>query len=690
MKFKIISESDKRLRIHVFQNRMTVRQADTLLYYVRQIKGVSFARVSERTCNIILKFRGDKRHIVEALKVFRYEDAKVPEEFFESSSRELNSTYQDKLFVMLVKRAVTKLFIPAPVRTAITLVNAFKYVRAGITSILNKKIEVALLDGIAVGVSVLQKDYNTASSVMFLLGVGELLEEWTEKKTTADLAGTLSLNISRVWLKKDGQEFSVPYDEVKEGDEIVVRMSGMISFDGVVKEGEALVNQASMTGESEPVRKEAGSTVFAGTVVEEGEISFVVKSAGGKSRFEKIVKMIEETERLKSGAESKALTLADRLVPYTLAGTVLVYILTRNITKALSVLMVDFSCALKLAMPVSVLSAIREAGENEITVKGGKFLEAVAEAETIVFDKTGTLTKAEPVVTGVISFEDRSEDELLRIAACLEEHYPHSMANAVVEAARRRGLCHEEMHTKVNYIVAHGISSSIDDKKVIIGSHHFVFEDEGVTIPIKLGERFSEIPEDSSQLYMAIDGRLSAVICISDPVRKEAADVIRRLKKLGIKRVVMMTGDNERTAKRVAEKIGIDKYYAGVLPEDKARFVEEEKREGRKVIMVGDGINDSPALSAADCGIAISDGAEIAREIADITISADNLNELVKLKQLSDALMARIDSNYRKIVGINGSLIGLGVLGAVTPATSALIHNVSTLAIGLNSTTNLS
>ena len=535
----------------------------------------------------------------------------------------------------------------------------------------------------------LRRDFNTAGSVMFLLGIGELLEEWTEKKTTADLAGILSLNISKVWLRKNGTEILADYSEIKEDDEVVVHLSGVVPFDGIVTEGEAMINQASMTGESEPVRKEIGSVVFAGTVLEEGEITFKVRKTGGNSKFEKIVKMIEETEKLKSGAESKALKLADRLVPYTLIGTGLVYLLTRNVTKALAVLMVDFSCALKLAMPVSVLSAIREASENGITVKGGKYLEAVAEADTIVFDKTGTLTKAEPIVTSVISFEERSEDELLRIAACLEEHFPHSMANAVVEAARKKGLKHEEMHSKVNYIVAHGISSSISGKKVIIGSYHFVFEDEGVVIPKGFEEKFKNIPEDSSHLYMAIEGELSAVICISDPVREEAAEVISRLKELGIKNIVMMTGDNERTAKVVASQIGVDKYQAGVLPEDKAKFIEEEKAKGRKVIMVGDGINDSPALSASDCGIAISGGAEIAREIADITIVADNLHELVKLKMLSNLLVKRINGNYRKIVGINGGLIGLGVFGIIQPTTSALVHNLSTLAIGLHSTTNL-
>jgi len=664
-------------------------QADTLFYYIRYIKGVTFARVTDRTCTATIKFTGDKCDIIDALRKFDYDKFPAPPEYIENSSRELNSNYQEKLIGAVAARAVTVALMPMPVRIGITIIKSLKYVKAGIKSLLNGKIEVALLDGVAVGVSVLRRDFNTAGSVMFLLGIGELLEEWTEKKTTADLAGILSLNISKVWMRKNGTEILADYSEIKEDDEVVVHLSGVVPFDGIVTEGEAMINQASMTGESEPVRKEIGSVVFAGTVLEEGEITFRVRKTGGNSKFEKIVKMIEETEKLKSGAESKALKLADRLVPYTLIGTGLVYLLTRNVTKALAVLMVDFSCALKLAMPVSVLSAIREASENGITVKGGKYLEAVAEADTIVFDKTGTLTKAEPIVTSVISFEERSEDELLRIAACLEEHFPHSMANAVVEAARKKGLKHEEMHSKVNYIVAHGISSSISGKKVIIGSYHFVFEDEGVVIPKGFEEKFKNIPEDSSHLYMAIEGELSAVICISDPVREEAAEVISRLKELGIKNIVMMTGDNERTAKVVASQIGVDKYQAGVLPEDKAKFIEEEKARGRKVIMVGDGINDSPALSASDCGIAISGGAEIAREIADITIVADNLHELVKLKMLSNLLVKRINGNYRKIVGINGGLIGLGVFGIIQPTTSALVHNLSTLAIGLHSTTNL-
>lgn len=689
MKFKILSESGHRIRVRILQKSMSFMQADTLFYYIRYIKGVTFARVTDRTCTATIKFTGDKCDIIDALRKFDYDKFPAPPEYIENSSRELNSNYQEKLIGAVAARAVTVALMPMPVRIGITIIKSLKYVKAGIKSLLNGKIEVALLDGVAVGVSVLRRDFNTAGSVMFLLGIGELLEEWTEKKTTADLAGILSLNISKVWLRKNGTEILADYSEIKEDDEVVVHLSGVVPFDGIVTEGEAMINQASMTGESEPVRKEIGSVVFAGTVLEEGEITFKVRKTGGNSKFEKIVKMIEETEKLKSGAESKALKLADRLVPYTLIGTGLVYLLTRNVTKALAVLMVDFSCALKLAMPVSVLSAIREASENGITVKGGKYLEAVAEADTIVFDKTGTLTKAEPIVTSVISFEERSEDELLRIAACLEEHFPHSMANAVVEAARKKGLKHEEMHSKVNYIVAHGISSSISGKKVIIGSYHFVFEDEGVVIPKGFEEKFKNIPEDSSHLYMAIEGELSAVICISDPVREEAAEVISRLKELGIKNIVMMTGDNERTAKVVASQIGVDKYQAGVLPEDKAKFIEEEKARGRKVIMVGDGINDSPALSASDCGIAISGGAEIAREIADITIVADNLHELVKLKMLSNLLVKRINGNYRKIVGINGGLIGLGVFGIIQPTTSALVHNLSTLAIGLHSTTNL-
>lgn len=688
MKFKILSNTNNRLRIDL-KRKLTYKDADTLFYYTQHLPGVNYVRVSDRTGNLTVKFTEGKSDIITALQKFSFEKTEVPEDFLANSSRSLNHRYQDKLFNKVITYFTIKSIVPIPVKTVLTIINAIKYVKEGIRTLARRKLEVPVLDATAISVLILRKRYTTASSVMFLLGVGELLEEWTEKKTTADLANILSLNISKVWVEKSGERSLVDYDAVKENDKVIVTLGNVIPFDGVVLDGEAMVNQASMTGESVPVGKKPGSTVFAGTVLEEGEITFSVKNTGGNSKFEKIVTMIEETEKLKSNVESRAVKLADKLVPYTFLGTGLVYLLTRNITKTLSVLMVDFSCALKLAMPVSFLSAIREAGENGITIKGGKFLEKVAEANTIVFDKTGTLTMAIPTVTSVVAFENQSPNELLRIAACLEEHFPHSMANAVVEAARVKGLKHEEMHTKVHYIVAHGISSTISGKRVVIGSYHFVFEDEKAVIPEGLEDKFNKLPKEMSHLYMAIDGKLSAVICISDPVRKEAKEVIAKLKNLGIEKVVMMTGDNERTAKVVAEEIGVDKYYAGVLPEDKADFIKREKEMGKNVIMVGDGINDSPALSAADCGIAISDGAEIAREIADITISANDLNELVRLKLLANSLFRRIHGNYRKIVGINGSLILLGVLGVIQPTFSALIHNTSTLMIGLNSTTNL-
>lgn len=688
MNFKILASTNKRLRIDL-QREITYKDADKLLYYVKHLDGVNYVRVSDRTGNLVIKFTKGKDKIISALQRFSYEKTVVPLEFLANSSRKLNHKYQDKIFIALAKFLIIRSIAPASIKAIMTTLRSLKYLKEGIKTLAKGKIEVPVLDATAISVLVLRKRYSTASSVMTLLSVGELLEEWTEKKTTADLANILSLNISKVWVKRDTQRILVDYNDVKEDDYVVVTLGNVIPFDGVVVEGEAMVNQASMTGESIPVRKSIESSVFAGTVVEEGEITFKVKSLGGNSRFEKIVKMIEETEKLKSNVESRASKLADKLVPYTLLGTGIVYLLTRNITKTLSVLMVDFSCALKLAMPISFLSAIREAGEMGITIKGGKFLESIAVADTIVFDKTGTLTMATPTVTSVVSFEDRSPDELLRIAACLEEHFPHSMANAVVEAARVKGLKHEEMHTKVNYIVAHGISSTIFGKKVVIGSYHFVFEDEKSVVPEGLEERFESLPKEMSHLYMAIDGKLSAAICISDPVRKEAKTVIKELRKLGINKVVMMTGDNERTAKAVADELGVDKYYAGVLPQDKADFVKKEKAEGKKVIMIGDGINDSPALSAADCGIAISNGAEIAREIADITISANDLTELIRLKLLANALFNRIQGNYRKIVSINGGLILLGLFGAIQPTFSALIHNTSTLMIGLNSTTNL-
>ena len=560
-----------------------------------------------------------------------------------------------------------------------------KYIYQGIHTLLQRKIEVPVLDATAIGVSMFRGDISTAGSVMFLLGIGEILEEWTHKKSVDDLARSMSLNISRVWLCNDGQEMLVPTTKIQTGDLVRVHMGNMVPFDGTVAEGEAMVNQASLTGESEPVRKYIESTVYAGTVVEEGELTIRVKETNGSSKFDKIVTMIEESEKLKSGLESKAEHLADRLVPYTLLGTGITYLLTRNMTKAISVLMVDFSCALKLAMPISVLSAIREASNYHVTVKGGRYLEAMAEADTIVFDKTGTLTKAQPTVKQVVAFNGMSENELLRIAACLEEHFPHSMAKAVVQAAIDRHLVHEELHSKVEYIVAHGISSKINDKKVVIGSYHFVFEDEKCAVPDGMMEEFDKLPSECSHLFMAIDHELAAVICIEDPLREEAAAVVRKLKETGISKVVMMTGDSDRTAKAIAARVGVDEYYSEVLPEDKASFVEEEKKAGRKVIMIGDGINDSPALSAADIGIAISDGAEIAREIADITVGADSLNELVTLKLISDGLMKRIHKNYRFIVGFNTGLIVLGVAGILQPATSALLHNTSTLMIGLKS-----
>lgn len=689
MRFQILHQSERRVRLHVLQDKMSFQEADTLLYFVKNISGVTYVRVSERTNNVIVKFDGNRDDILRDISEFSYGSIQVPEEILSNSGRELNHYYQEKLVMKVVMRYVKKLFLPSSLRFLFIGMNALHYILKAIRTLLKKKIDVSVLDGVAIGASLFQKDYNTAGSVMFLLGIGELLEEWTHKKAVGDLARALSLNVGKVWVRREGTELLVDANEIRVGEEVIVRVGTTIPFDGVVSKGEAMVNQASMTGESVPVRKTVGVSVYAGTVVEEGQLRVIVKAVGGNSRFEKIVKMIEETEKLKGGVESKAEKLADQLVPYTLFGTGLVYLLTRNIVKAVSVLMVDFSCALKLAMPVSVLSAIREAGNYGVTVKGGKFLEAVAEAETIVFDKTGTLTKAEPTLSAIIPFNGLDETEILRISACMEEHFPHSVANAVVNAAAERGITHEEMHTKINYIVAHGISTTIDGKKAIIGSEHFIFDDEKTVIPENTRHRLEELPKGASYLYLAIDGKLEAVLCITDPVRPEAREVIQALKAAGIKNVVMMTGDNEKTAKVIAEEVGIDTYYAGVLPEDKAKFVEKEKAKGRKVIMIGDGINDSPALSAADCGIAVSQGAELAREIADVTISGENLEEILKLKLISNELMARIHNNYRKIVGINGSLIALGVMGLMPPALAALIHNTSTLAIGVDSMTDL-
>jgi len=689
MKFYIKHSMTGRLRVHMDMKHMSFKQADILEYYIKNIETVTSVKVYEKTCDAVIEFSGDKVQIINALKHFTYSQVAVPDDVLNSSGREMNSYYQDKLVNRVFLRAASKLFLPISIRNVVTTVKSVKYIGSGVKTLLRGKMEVPVLDATAIGVSILRNDFNTAGSVMFLLGIGEIIEEWTHKKSVGDLARTMSLNVSRVWLKTADTEVLVPVNEIKNGDEIIVHVSNVIPFDGVVVTGEAMVNQASLTGEAVPVSKNTGSAVFAGTVIEEGELTIKVKQSGGNSKYDKIVKMIEESEKLKSGLESKAEHLADSLVPYTLGGTALTYLLTRNVTKALSILMVDFSCALKLAMPITVLSAIRQAGQNDITVKGGKFLEAVADADTIVFDKTGTLTKAAPTVKYVYSFNGDSEDELLRMAACMEEHFPHSMAKAVVDAAAKKHLSHEEMHTKVEYIVAHGISTTINNKKTIIGSYHFVFEDEGCTVPEGRQEMFDKLPEEYSHLYLAIEDKLAAVICIEDPVRPEAKEVISSLKALGISKIVMMTGDSERTAKAIAGKVGVDEYYSEVLPEDKASFVENEKAAGRKVIMIGDGINDSPALSAADVGIAISDGAQIAREIADITVSADDLGQIVYLKDLSNNLIKKINRNYRTIVSFNSGLIALGVLGVIQPTTSALLHNTSTLFISMNSMKNI-
>lgn len=689
MRFIIKHEMKGRMRIHLLQNRMTYEQADILLYFLTNMKTVSSAKVYERTQDAVIRYTGDREAIIEEIKRFSYEKTEVPAGLLENSGRALNAAYQEKLINKVLFGYARKWFLPYPVNALYTAAISLKYIYKGLKVLWKGKIEVPVLDATAIGVSILRNDIDTAGSVMFLLGIGEILEEWTHKKSVDDLARTMSLNVGKVWLKQGEQDILVPVSDIQAGDQVVVHMGNVIPFDGTVADGEAMVNQASLTGESLPVRKVQGSSAYAGTVVEEGEVTITVKAVGGSSRFEKIVTMIEESEKLKSALEGKAEHLADKLVPYTLVGTVLTYLLTRNITKALSILMVDFSCALKLAMPISVLSAIREAGVHNITVKGGKFLEAAAEADTIVFDKTGTLTKAKPTVVDVVSFNGEDPDELLRIAACMEEHFPHSMAKAVVNAAKKKKLDHEEMHSKVEYMVAHGISTMINEKKAIIGSYHFVFEDEKCMIPEGKEALFASLPVEYSHLYLAIEKELAAVICIEDPLREEAADVIEILRESGISKIVMMTGDSEHTAAAIARRVGVDEYYSEVLPEDKADFVEKEKAKGRKVIMIGDGINDSPALSAADVGVAISDGAELAREIADIMIGAENLYELVILKQLSDGLMKRIKRNYRFIVTFNAGLILLGVSGILQPTTSALFHNMSTLGISLKSMQDL-
>lgn len=691
MKFTIKHESRGRMRVHMEQYRMTYEQADTLLYVIHNHRNVTFVKVYDRTADAVIEYVGDREQIIELLRHFHYESANVPQTVIKTSGRELNNSYQEKLIGSVVWHYSKKLLLPWPIRTALTVGRSIKYIGIGLKCLLQRKIEVPVLDATAITVSLVTKDFSTASSIMFLLGIGELLEEWTHKKSVDDLARSMSLNVSKVWLRTpENQEILVESSKIEKGDKVVVHMGNVIPFDGEVLDGDAMVNQASLTGESVPVQRTVGNTVFAGTVVEEGEITIRVKEVEGNNRFDQIVTMIEEFEKLKSELEGKAEHYADKLVPWTLGATGLTYLLTRNVTKAMSILMVDFCCALKLAMPISVLSAIREASLYNVTVKGGKFLEAVAEADTIVFDKTGTLTKAHPTVVDVVNFNDEySSDDMLRVAACLEEHFPHSMAKAVVDAASKKGLSHEEMHTKVEYIVAHGIATSINGKRTVIGSYHFVFEDEKCVVPAGKEPLFESLPLYYSHLYLAVEGKLSAVICIEDPLRDEAAAVVTSLKKAGISKVVMMTGDSERTASVIAKKVGVDEYYAEVLPEDKAAFVEREKAKGRKVIMIGDGINDSPALSAANVGIAISDGAEIAREIADITVGSDDLYQIVTLKYISNALMKRIKSNYRKIVGFNSGLIALGVAGVLPPTTTALLHNGSTILISVNSMKNL-
>lgn len=691
MKFYIRHEAKGRMRIHVECNRMSCAEADVLATMLAEHASVKNAKVYERTADITVEYTGKRGDMLSFLQSIPLSQVKQEAEEQKNSPRALNAVYQEKLTFRVLRRFLSKMFLPMAVRTVITMIKSIRYLWEGIVCLAKGRLEVPVLDAVAIGVSLLRGDPATAGSIMFLLGIGELLEEWTHKKSVADLAQSMALQVDKVWLLEDGQEILVDATRIREKDPVVVHMGNVVPFDGTVVAGEAMLNQASLTGESMPVRKIEGASVYAGTTVEEGEITLSVREVGGGSHYEQIMAMIEASEKLKSSSESKAEHIADKLVPYTLGATVLTYLLTRNVTKALSVLMVDFCCALKLAMPISVLSAIRESNQHHISVKGGKFLEAVAEADTIVFDKTGTLTKAQPRVTDVISFDpERNGDELLRIAACLEEHFPHSMAKAVVNAAIEKHLDHEEMHSKVEYIVAHGIATTIGQARVIIGSYHFVFEDEECKVPEGYEAQFAALPDDCSLLYLAIDHKLAGVICIADPLRENAKDVIRSLKELGISKIVMMTGDSYKTAESIAAEVGVDEFYAEVLPEDKASFIEDEKAKGRTVVMVGDGINDSPALSAADVGIAVSDGAQIAREIADIILMRDDISYLVTLKQISDGLQKRIHWNYKNIVGFNSGLIVLGILGILQPTTSALLHNTSTLLIGLHSMKDVS
>ncbi|WP_074116318.1 heavy metal translocating P-type ATPase [Clostridioides difficile] len=689
MNFYIKHEIRGRIRFDLQLGKLNNKQSDTLLYYLTSINGITKAKVYDRTGDAVIYYTGEREYIIREITKFSFNNSKIENLVPEHTSRELNNYYRDKLANKLLVKSISKIFFPKSLRFFLIGLHSIKYFKKGLSSLLNKKIEVSVLDATAIGISIFRKDINTAGSVMFLLGIGELLEEWTRKKSIDDLAQSMSLNIEKIWLRKGDTEILIPISEIKEGDLVSVTMGNMIPLDGVIVSGETMVNQASLTGESLAVNKKEGSYIYAGTVIEQGNIVMCVKEKAGTTRFQKIVTMIEESEKLKSSVESKFEHLADTLVPYSFLGSILTYAITRNPIKSLSILMVDFSCALKLSIPISVLSAMRECNNNNITVKGGKFLEGVACADTIVFDKTGTLTKAQPTVSDIITFQNYNKEDMLRLAACLEEHFPHSIANAVVYEAEKQGLSHKEMHTEVEYIIAHGISTKVDDKKVVIGSKHFVFEDEKCTIPDGEEDKYNNLSDEYSHLFMAISGKLSAVICINDPLRKEAKYVISNLRECGIKKIVMMTGDSEKTAKSIASKVGVDEYYSEVLPEDKANFVKSEKLKGRKVIMIGDGINDSPAISESDVGIAMSEGAEIAREISDITISADNLNNLIVLKQISNKLMKRVDLSSKFIIGFNLGLILLGVGGFVRPSTSAFLHNASTVGISLNSMTNL-
>ena len=677
------------MRVHVCNVRMTLHRADVLEAYLNHHDAIEKATVYERTGDVVLYYRGRRADAVQALSRYKFDQPELDALVTTADSRKLNQEYQEKMCDLVAGHFFRKLFLPAPIRAAYTVWRSIAFVWKGVRCLLRRRLEVEVLDALSIGVSVLRGDFGTAGSVMFLLNLGSLLEEWTRKKSLDDLARSMALNVDKVWVRSQGTEVLLPLTKVQPGDEIVVRSGNMVPLDGTVIEGEAMVNQAALTGESMPVRKAKGATVYAGTVVEEGECVFLARAAGGANRYDKIVAMIEESEKLKSSTENRALELADKLVPWCLAGTVVTYALTRNVTRAISILMVDFSCALKLSMPLAVLSAMRECGTAHITVKGGKYLEALAKADTIVFDKTGTLTRATPQVVDIIPFSNSEKDDVLRLAACLEEHFPHSMANAVVRAAREQGLAHEEMHSEVEYIVAHGIASRVGGERVVIGSYHFVFEDEHCIVPADEQEKFDQMPAEYSHLYMAASGQLVGVICIADPLRPEAASVLRQLHKLGIRNTVMMTGDSYRTAEAIARQVGVDQFFAEVLPEDKANFVQKAKAEGRTVVMIGDGINDSPALSAADIGIAIQSGAAIAREIADVTIKADSLEELVTLKTIANALQHRVRSNYRFVLSFNSTLIVLGALGILQPAASAMLHNLSTIGISLRSMTNL-